>query len=183
MPYIKKTIMSRKTAIIGSGNPLFKDEGIGLFLAKHIKDNYTFSEALEFVDGSTLGLNLQSYIQEYDHLIIINTHSDKSLKAGTITIRTADDFLQEQQTKQTANEVVIAEMLQVCMLAGDIADITFISITPEDLISVEVGLSESLVLVWDDLVGVVLDEIEGLGIEVSQSAYGLVGDVFDFSLS
>lgn len=174
--------MSRKIAIIGSGNPLFKDEGIGYFLAKHIKDNYSFSQALEFVDGSTLGLNLQSYIQEYDHLIIINTHSDKSLKAGTVTLRSTDDFLEEAQIKQTANEVVIAEMLQVCMLAGDIAEIKFISITVEDLISVEVGLSEALILVWDDLVKVILDKIRALDIEVDRSGDGLVGDIFDLGL-
>jgi len=174
--------MSRKIAIIGSGNPLFKDEGIGYFLAKYIKDNYTFSEAIEFVDGSTLGLNLQSYIQEYEHLIIINTHSDKSLQAGSVTIRDAHNFLEETQIKQTANEVVISEMLQVCMLAGDIAEIKFISITVKDLISVEVGLSESLSLVWDDLLGVVLSEIKGLGIEVVCCGDGLVGDVFDLGL-
>lgn len=174
--------MSEKTAIIGSGNPLFKDEGIGLFVAKHIKDNYTFSTPIEFVDGSTLGLNLQSYIQEYDKLIIINTSSDKSLKAGTVILRDADTFLEEQQNKQTANEVVISEMLQVCMLAGDIADITFISIMPEDIISVEVGLSEALILAWDDLVQTVLEGILALNIEVSKIGDGLIEDVFNLGL-
>lgn len=174
--------MPKKIAIIGSGNPLFKDEGIGLFLAKHIKDNYSFSSPIEFVDGSTLGLNLQSYIQEYDNVIIINTNSDKSLKAGTVIIRDVDTFLEVQQTKQTANEVVIAEMLHVCMLAGDIADVTFISITPEDILSVEAGLSEVLVLAWDDLIKRVLDHILDLDIEVSKVGDGLVGDVFDLGL-
>ena len=174
--------MNKRIAIIGSGNPLFKDEGIGLFLAKYIKDNYSFSIPIEFVDGSTLGLNLQSYIQEYDKLIIINTNSDKSLKAGTVILRDADNFLEEQQTKQTANEVVIAEMLQVCMLAGDIADITFISITPEDIISVEAGLSGVLILAWDGLVEAVLEVALALNIEVSKVSDGLVGDVFDLSL-
>ena len=174
--------MAKKTAIIGSGNPLFKDEGIGLFLAKHIKDNYSFSSPIEFVDGSTLGLNLQSYIQEYEKLIIINTNSDKSLKAGSVTVRDVDTFLEEQQTKQTANEMVISEMLQVCMLAGDIADITFVSITADDIISVEVGLSEVLVLAWDDLVKSVLEVIMDLGIEVTKVSDGLAGDVFDLGL-
>jgi hydrogenase maturation protease len=173
--------MHKKIAIIGSGNPLFKDEGIGWYLAKYIHNNYSFSSPIEFVDGSTLGLNLQSYIQEYEKLIIINTNSDTSLKVGTVTIKDVHSLLEEQSNKQTANEVVISEMIQVCMLAGDIAEIEFISITPEDLISVDIGLSQSLLDAWDDLLQTVLQKIQDLDIGVTKLSHNEVKELYDIS--
>ena len=166
MPCIRSKMASKKIALIGSGNPLFKDEGLGVFVSRYLHVNYTFSQPIEFVDGSTLGLDLQNYIQDYDKLIIINTNSDSSLKAGTITIKELDEFLKGQTTKQTASEVIMAEMIQVCMFAGDIADMLFISITPEDLISVEIGLSRHLITIWDNLIQGVLDQIRNLNINM-----------------
>ena len=34
--------MDAKVALIGSGNAFFKDEGIGLYSGKYLKENYTY---------------------------------------------------------------------------------------------------------------------------------------------
>jgi len=136
--------MQNKLALIGSGNAFFKDEGVGLYAVKYIKENYMFEPKIEIVDGGTLGFKLMPLLQEFENVIIVNTSSDNNKKAGNITIKTGDEFLDGSLIKKTANEVEIAEMLQICSLTDNIADTTIISITPEDIIAVEVGLSESL---------------------------------------
>ena len=44
--------------IIGVGNPLRKDDGIGLLLLNYIKkESHYFPESVSFVDGGTGGMN------------------------------------------------------------------------------------------------------------------------------
>ncbi len=160
--------MQKKVALIGSGNAFFKDEGVGLYGAKYIKENYEFSPKIEIVDGGTLGFKLMPLLQEFDEVIIINTASDESKKTGDITVKTTDEFLDGSLIKKTANEVEIAEMLQICSLTEAMGETTVISIVPEDIISVEVALSDNLLLAWDRYIDITLQKIESLGIKITK---------------
>jgi hydrogenase maturation protease len=160
--------MENKVALIGSGNAFFKDEGIGLYGAKYIKENFIFTPDIEIVDGGTLGFKLMPLLQEFDEVIIINTASDETKKIGDITIKTTDQFLEGALVKKTANEVEIAEMLQICSLSENMAETTVISIVPNDILSVEVALSTELREFWDSYLSSVLSKIESLGIKIQK---------------
>ena len=157
--------MSKRVALIGSGNAFFKDEGLGLYAAKYLKENYTFEPDIEIVDGGTLGFLLMPLLQEFEYVIIVNTASDESKKVGEITIKNTDEFLDGSLIKKTANEVEIAEMLQICSLTEAMANTTVISIVPEDIISVEVGLSSSVMDTWQNYIDTTLQEINSLGVK------------------
>ncbi len=156
----------KKIALIGSGNVFFKDEGIGLYGAKYIKENYEFTPAIEIVDGGTLGFKLMPLLQEFDEVVIINTASDESKEIGEITIKTTDEFLDGALIKKTANEVEIAEMLQICSLTESMAETTVISIVPDDIIAVEVALSPKLLASWEKYIDTALEKVKSLGVEV-----------------
>jgi hydrogenase maturation protease len=113
--------MDEKLALIGSGNTFFKDEGVGLYAVKYIKENYTFEPNISIVDGGTLGFKLMLILQEFDDVIIVNTASDDDKVYGDITIKKTDEFLDGDLIKKTANEVEIAEMLQICSLSDKMA--------------------------------------------------------------
>jgi hydrogenase maturation protease len=161
-------IMDKKVALIGSGNAFFKDEGIGLYAAKYIKENYDFSPEVEVVDGGTLGFKLMPLLLEFDEVIIINTASDDAKEFGEISIKTTDEFLDGSLIKKTANEVEIAEMLQICALSENMAKTTLISIVPKDIIAVEVGLTLELRDAWKNYIDTTLQRVESLGIQVTK---------------
>jgi len=158
--------MQKRVALIGSGNAFFKDEGIGLYGAKYLKENYIFSPDVEIVDGGTLGFGLMPLLQEFDEVLIINTASDDTKKAGEVMIKGTDEFLDGELVKKTANEVEIAEMLQICSLSSEVANTTVISIVPHDIISVEVGLTSDLLIGWDEYIESSLEYLKSLGIEI-----------------
>ena len=162
--------MEHKVALIGSGNAFFKDEGIGLYAVKYIKENFIFSPKIEIVDGGTLGFKLMPLLQEHETVIIVNTASDDTKKFGDITVKTCDEFLDGDLIKKTANEVEIAEMLQICSLTEKMADTTVISIVPEDIIAVEVSLSTSMQKVWTEYIKIILECIEEKGIEIKETS-------------
>jgi len=156
--------MNKKVALIGSGNVFFKDEGIGLYGAKYLKENYDFSPSIDIVDGGTLGFKLMPLLQEYDEVIIINTASDETKEVGQISIKTTDEFLDGALIKKTANEVEIAEMLQICSITENMAQTTVISIVPEDIIAVEVSISDTLMKIWPIYIDTVIEKLKSLGI-------------------
>lgn len=156
--------MDANVALIGSGNAFFKDEGIGLYAGKYLKENFTYEPLLDIVDGGTLGFRLMPLLQEYEHVIIANTSSDDSKAVGTITVMSGDELIEHQGIKKTANEVEITEMLQICSMANHCATSTMISIVPEDIISVSVDVTPSLRAHWDRYIEVIVEELAKSGI-------------------
>lgn len=151
--------MNAKVALIGSGNAFFMDEGIGLYAGKYLKENYTFAPALDIVDGGTLGFGLMPLLQEYEVVIIANTSSDDDKIIGSIDVLSGDELIANQGIKKTANEVEITEMLQICSMANHCAQTTMVSIVPEDIISVHVGVTPALREKWLEYIDVIVDEL------------------------
>ena len=64
-----------KILILGIGNILFGDEGIGPHLANYIEEKYDFNSTehhVEVIDGGTLAQILIPTITEYDKVLIID---------------------------------------------------------------------------------------------------------------
>ncbi|MFA5214913.1 hydrogenase maturation protease [Sulfuricurvum sp.] len=160
--------MNAKVALIGSGNAFFMDEGIGLYAGKYLKENFTFTPALDIVDGGTLGFGLMPLLQEYEVVIIANTSSDDDKVIGSIEVLSGEELIANQGIKKTANEVEITEMLQICSMANHVAETTMISIVPEDIISVEVGVTAALREKWLEYIDVIVDELKKQGITSTQ---------------
>jgi len=156
--------MNSTVALIGSGNAFFMDEGIGLYAGKYFKENFTYEPSLDVVDGGTLGFRLMPLLQEYEHVLIVNTSSDDALPVGTITVMSGEELIANQGVKKTANEVEITEMLQICSMASHCAQTTMVSIVPEDIISVCVDVTSALRAHWDNYIETIVAELAKCGI-------------------
>ncbi|OQX76160.1 MAG: peptidase, partial [Epsilonproteobacteria bacterium 4484_65] len=58
--------------ILGIGNVLQKDDGLGVYASTYIKQNYTFSEDVTIINGGVEGINLFSIMEENDHVLILD---------------------------------------------------------------------------------------------------------------
>lgn len=162
--------------IIGVGNILFKDEGIGVFASKYLKANYSFSPNIEIMDGGTLGFNLMRYFEEYDNVIILDIVSAKDAP-GSIYRFPSDILLGLGDYKKTAHEVEIVEMLEICSLLDHHADVTIIGIIPEDIKSTQVGLTSALEKKFKEYIGYIIKELEGLNIKAIKTGNRSLNDI------
>ena len=156
-----------KNIVIGVGNLLFKDEGVGILAAKYLEENYEFEGDIEIIDGGTLGFKLMTYFQEYDNVIILDTVSIED-KAGEIFRLPSDVLLGLGQYRKTAHEVEIVEMLEICSVLDKHAEVTIIGIIPEDIISVKIGLTKTIEEKFMGLINQAIIDIENLGIKVNK---------------
>ena len=169
--------MKKRNIVIGVGNMLFKDEGIGIYAAEYIKQNYKFDdEELEIIDGGTLGFKLMTYFQEYDNVIILDTVSIED-KAGEIYRLPSDVLLGLGNYRKTAHEVEIVEMLEIVSVLDSHANVTIIGIIPEDIISVEIGLTQSMENRFEEFILNSIIEIESLGIKATKINNILIPDI------
>ena len=58
--------------VLGLGNTLRRDEGLGIHALERLRIDYTFSPAPLFVDGGTLGLELISYLEDAERILILD---------------------------------------------------------------------------------------------------------------
>ncbi len=162
--------MDKRIALIGSGNAFFKDEGIGLYAGKYLKENFDFAPEISIVDGGTLGFRLMPLLMEHDVVVIVNTGSEEEERAGKISVKNAEAFLEGALIKKTANEVEIAEMLQICSMADHMAETVLVSIVPDDIISVEVGLTDALVAAWPQYIETIVKVLQQFGVKATRHA-------------
>jgi hydrogenase maturation protease len=157
-----------KSVVIGIGNTLFKDDGIGVYTALYLKHNYTFSSKLDIVDGGTLGLNLLEYLQNYDRVIILDTLSIQD-KPGTLYRVPAAEFQGLGDSRSTAHEVEVIQMLEAGELYGLTSSVVILGIVPEDVESVSIGLSQSVQKHFNNYLQLLLRELNAWGIESRQT--------------
>lgn len=149
----------KKVIVVGVGNILFMDEGVGIYAAKYIEQNYILPQNLEVIDGGTLGFQLMSYYQEYDKVIILDTVSISD-DAGSIYNLPAQELLGLGSYRQTAHEVEVVEMLEICSMLDRMAEVSIIGIVPDDIQQVRIDLSDALKAKFNFFINEIIKEVQ-----------------------
>ena len=151
-------------AVVGAGNVLFYDEGVGIYAQRFLEENYEFSGDVTIVDGGVLGFKLMTYYQDYDKVLILDTITMHGEEPGTIYSIPAEELLGLGSYKQNAHEVEIVEMLEICSLLEKMADVKIVGIVPKDIIEVKTDLTPRLKANFDNFIKTALNELEKMGI-------------------
>ena len=157
----------KKSIVIGVGNMLFKDEGIGIYASEFLKQNYSLDGDIEIIDGGTLGFKLMTYFQDYENVIILDTVSIED-KAGEIYRLPSDVLLGLGSYRKTAHEVEIVEMLEIVSALNSHADVTILGIVPQDIMSVQIGLTKIMEDRFEEFIAHAIKEIQSLDIKVTK---------------
>ncbi|MEA1953848.1 MAG: HyaD/HybD family hydrogenase maturation endopeptidase [Campylobacterota bacterium] len=150
--------------LIGIGNILFCDDGIGVKVVEYLKSNYRFEPDLELLDGGTLGFGLLEYFTQYERVFIVDTISIDDC-AGEFYEIPSDELLGGNPYKKTAHEVEVLQMLEVCELYDKKAEVVVLGIVPDDITSAKIGLSQILNEKFSDIIFKILLSLKRADIE------------------
>lgn len=64
--------MSDRTVVIGVGNPLMGDDGLGLVALERLAADWRLPPGVELLDGGTWGIQLLPVIEDADEVIILD---------------------------------------------------------------------------------------------------------------
>jgi len=80
-----KVIDEKKVALIGLGNILMGDEGVGVHAVEALRRRYDFSSDLDLIDGGTLGLDLLPLLEGAEKIFFLDAlHLQRD--PGTIAV-------------------------------------------------------------------------------------------------
>lgn len=122
-----------KILVLGIGNILFGDEGIGVHLSNFLKLNYAFSgeNEVEFVDGGTLATMLIPLITSYDKVLILDCVSVDNAQIGEVYYFDFDNVPRIITWAGSAHEVEMLQTLRLAAINGDLPPVKIIGIIPE----------------------------------------------------
>jgi len=126
--------MSMNGAILGIGNVLQNDDGIGIKVLMYLDANFRFPENVELVDGGTCGATLNTAIVDKQWLIIVDALNVPG-KPGEIRILAGESFMHRPpQTKMSPHQVGFLDLIQLLHVEGTgPRELALVGIIPQDL--------------------------------------------------
>ena len=120
---------SASTIVLGLGNLLLADEGVGVRAVQRLVDDPRVPSDVTLVDGGTLGLELLSYAAEASRLLILDA-ADAGLAPGTV-MRLGSGDLKGLAGGSTVHQLGAADLLATMRLSGHTPrDVVLLGVQP-----------------------------------------------------
>ncbi len=137
--------------VIGVGNPLMGDDGLGIATVARLAAEWPASDSLEFVDGGTWGMNLLPMIESARRVLILDA-IDRGLAPGTPITLERDEIPRYFAIKLSPHQLDLREVLAVAELRGTLPkDTVAIGVQPER-VELSLSLSPSVTAAVDALI-------------------------------
>ncbi len=157
--------------ILGVGNLLFTDEGIGVRAVNYLIEHYSFSDNVTLRDGSTLGIELMDPIMQCDQLIVVDAVFGDDTP-GSIYRLTGEDLRKSISFRNSMHQTDLVDTLIFCRLAGQCPDAVIIGMEPADLETMSIDLSPVVAERIPLMAHRVLEEVRNLGGDYGPSVPG-----------
>lgn len=148
--------------ILGVGNLLLTDEGVGPITIDYLDRRWVFPEHVQLVDGATAGLELINVFQSAGHIIVIDTVLGGA-EPGALYRFHPDDVPRDVRYRTSIHQVSFMDAWTMVRLLGPAPDIAIIGVEPEDMKTPHVGLTATIEGRLPDIEELVLTELERLG--------------------
>ncbi|MCK5201195.1 MAG: hydrogenase maturation protease [Spirochaetales bacterium] len=148
----------KETLILGVGNPLRRDDGIGpavIQLLEKKRSSYEIPSNVELIDGGTDGLGLIEYLKDYKKVIIIDA-VESGVAPGTIKVFTPEEaVLNINSDSLSTHGFGIAELIKLAKELDINPKLVIVGVQPGD-VSYGEGLSDILSLKMEEAAKVVV---------------------------
>ena len=107
-----------QTLILGVGNLLMSDEGVGVHVIQKLVADYQLPEQVQVLDGGTLGMDLLYYLEGVENLLLIDA-VEAHKEPGTLIRLEGDDVPAFMSIKISPHQLGVPDMLAAAKLKGN----------------------------------------------------------------
>ena len=155
-----------RALVLGVGNILMQDEGIGVRALEWLQAHYVLPE-VEMIDGGTMGLDLLHYLEGVDHLLILDA-VEAGKAPGDITVLTDDDVPALLSMKISPHQIGVQDLLATAQLMGYIPpEVVILGVQPAQL-SVGLEMSPGVTAQVEPLAHLALSQLEKWGYQTEK---------------
>jgi hydrogenase maturation protease len=128
------------TLVIGLGNPLMGDDGIGLELLAYMREHWSFDPEVLFADGGTWGMNLLPLIEDAGRVLFLDA-VNTGQPAGTPVRLFRDRIPRWLGHKLSPHQIDLKEVLALAELRGTLPRYAVVVGIQPGIIEMQIGLS------------------------------------------
>ena len=160
--------------IIGMGNVLMQDEGVGVRAIEELENQYHIPDGVTVVDGGTTGMELLEPIRRCDQLIVADAVNTGQVSGSVIRIAN-EDIPAFFQTKLSNHQLGLSDLLALLTLKGEKPEhIAIIGMVPHSLEN-KLGLTPETEQGIDIMIDMIRMELEDMGVELEARSERLTG--------
>jgi hydrogenase maturation protease len=160
--------MGERTVVIGLGNPLMGDDGIGLAALQAMRE-WDITPEVELVDGGTWGMQLLPAIEDAGRLLFLDA-IDTGVAAGDLVVLGREELPRFLDTKVSPHQIDLRDALALAEFRGRLArDTVAIGIQPAN-VSLGTELSPAAGAAMVTMLVAARQQLEAWGHRVSVTA-------------
>jgi hydrogenase maturation protease len=152
----------RKALVIGLGNPLMADDGLGIAALDRLRQWWTLPESVRLVDGGTWGMSLLPVVEEADELLLIDA-IDRGEAPGRLIILEREAVPRFLGVKLSPHQIGLSEVLALAELRGRLPDTVVVMGLQPERVEMFSGLSPAVASGIDRLLATVVERLERWG--------------------
>lgn len=156
-----------RTLVLGIGNVLLKDEGVGIHAVQEIRRRFDLDDKIEVLDGGTAGVELLRYLDGREHVIVIDAIA-AGHPPGTVFRVEGEDVPRQFHQRISPHQIGLSDVLATALITDALpAQIVMFGVEPKDM-TTGLELTPEIDASLDKLVGAVVDELRRLGHRVEE---------------
>lgn len=151
--------------VLGIGNILMMDEGVGNRIATDLEANYIFPPDVRVMDAGTMGLGMMHLFRGVEFLLVADAIDGSGHPPGTVVRVSPEDFAQNQ-VLHSLHDVRLVDVLNAAKLIDIMPEADCIGVQVENLSPPEltIGLTETVEAALPRALGAVLYVLEERGV-------------------
>lgn len=156
----------RQISVLGFGNILMRDDGLGPYVIQMLEASYEFGEEVTVLDIGTPGLGIDQYLARLDEVIIIDTVRATGKPGDVRTYRMAEILRHPPGLRMSPHDPGLKEaLLHLQFVDAAPKEVLLIGVIPED-VSTGTGLSSAVRDAAPLVVAEVFNELLRLGVPI-----------------
>jgi hydrogenase maturation protease len=155
--------------ILGLGNLLCRDDGLGAFVAQEIAGTRIIPEGVRVLDGGTLGLALLPYLEDAERAVLVDAIQTDDAP-GTFVRLEGDEVGPAVAARLSVHQVGVSDLIEAARWRDRIPPtLVLLGLVPEST-DLGVGLSPAVLAGMPALVERVCEEAARLGFRLLKKA-------------
>jgi hydrogenase maturation protease len=143
--------------VIGVGNILLCDEGIGVHVVRELSSRGEMPD-VEFVDGGVAGATLLNLVEGEERVVLVDA-VDAPFPPGTVVRMTPDELAGSGTPAWSLHDLNLADTLGMMRLRETLPEMILLGVVPGDIETYSLELSEPLAARFGEIVEKVRSEI------------------------
>ncbi len=151
------------TLVLGLGNVILQDEGVGVRVAQRLQSEYVFPEEVTVLDGGTLGLDLLHFLEQASRVVIVDAVK-ANLAPGSLVRLCDAEIPAFLGPKVSPHQIGLQDLLALAQLRGRAPGQIVLWGVQADEFQPGLDLSPSVAAQVETLTDCVIRELEQWGV-------------------